>query len=210
MPMSSVDCQLVIFDMDGTLTRPNIDFDEIRAAIGLDGEPILEALEAMSPEDRKRADGILREFEDRAADGSELQPHALELVAAIRDSGRPAALMTRNTRRSVEIVMRRHPLAFDFIRTRDDGVNKPAPDPVLDICRHFRVAPASTWVIGDYHYDILCANAAGAVSVHLAEAFDELPPWSNEARHVVKSLLAFSGLLGIRLDVDPRPILPGA
>ncbi|MCB9851506.1 MAG: HAD family hydrolase [Phycisphaerales bacterium] len=208
--MSNVDCQLVIFDMDGTLTRPNINFDEIRAAIGLDGEPILEALAKMPPADRARADAILQEFEDRAADGSELQPHALEVVAAIRESGRPAALMTRNTRRSVDIVMRRHRLDFDFIRTRDDGINKPAPDPVLDICRHFRVAPASTWVIGDYHFDIQCANAAGAISVHLAEAFETLPPWSNEARHIVKSLLEFSRLLGIRLDTESRPILPGA
>lgn len=198
--MSTTDFQLVIFDMDGTLTRPNLDFDAIRAAIGLGPGPILEALAKMTSAERERANGILREFEDRAAEGSELQPHAFEVVSAIRESGRPAALMTRNTQRSVEIVARVHRLEFDYIRTRDDGVHKPAPDPVLDICRDLGVAPELTWVIGDYHYDITCANAAGAVSVLLAEAFEELPAWAGEARHVVDTLLEFAGLLGLRLD----------
>lgn len=206
--MPNADCQLVIFDMDGTLTRPNIDFDEIRAAIGLDGGPILEALAEMSPEERERANAILRAFEDRAAEGSELQPHAFEIVAAIRESGRPAALMTRNTRRSVEIVAGRHGLVFDYIRTRDDGANKPAPDPVLDICRDLGVAPQATWAIGDFHFDIICANAAGATSVLLAEAFETLPDWANEAHHVVQSLREFAALIGLTLDrTPPNPIV---
>ncbi|HRW55004.1 MAG TPA: hypothetical protein P5081_19210, partial [Phycisphaerae bacterium] len=86
--MSKAEFQLVIFDMDGTLTRQNINFDEIRAAIGLDGEPILEALGRMSPADRARAERILRDFEDRAAETSELQPYAMEIVEAIRAAGR--------------------------------------------------------------------------------------------------------------------------
>ncbi|HPF41332.1 MAG TPA: HAD-IA family hydrolase [Phycisphaerae bacterium] len=208
--MSKAEFQLVIFDMDGTLTRQNINFDEIRAAIGLDGEPILEALGRMSPADRARAERILRDFEDRAAETSELQPYAMEIVEAIRAAGRPSALMTRNTQRSVDIVLRRHHLMFDHIRTRDAGAIKPAPDPVLEICREFGAAPADTWVIGDYHYDILCANAAGAISVHLAEAFDEPPAWSGEARHVVKSLMEFSDLLGLPQATTSRPILPEA
>lgn len=202
--MTSVDFQLVIFDMDGTLTRANINFDEIRTAIGIPEGPILEALANMSDAARMKANLVLRDFEDRASETSELQPHAAELVSAIRESGRPVAIMTRNSRRSVEIVTRLHGLEFDFVRTRDDGVNKPKPDPVLDICRALRAAPESTWVIGDFHYDIVSANAAGAISVHLAEAFDVLPDWSSEAHHVVRSLREFSTLLGIQL-ADAAP-----
>lgn len=198
--MSNIDCQLVIFDMDGTLTRPNINFDEIRAAIGISNGPILEAISKMTPAERERANAILLEFEDKAAEGSELQPHAFEVVAAVRSSGRPAALMTRNTRRSVEIVRRLHGLEFDYIRTRDDGTHKPAPDPVHDICRDLGVAPEVTWAIGDFHYDLICANAAGAVSVFLAEAFEELPDWAGEAHHVVRSLREFAELIGLSLD----------
>ena len=44
----------VIFDMDGTLTKPCLDFDAIRAEMGLSGEPILEAMARMTPDERAR------------------------------------------------------------------------------------------------------------------------------------------------------------
>ena len=194
-----LDCDLVIFDMDGTLTRPNLDFNEIRAAIGLNGEPILEALEKMSSVERARAERILQEFEDAAAHGSELQVGAADIVPAIRKAGRAAALMTRNSARSVEIVRNRHRIEFDFIRTRDDGPIKPAPDPVLDICSELDVEPRRACVIGDYHYDLLCANAAGAASVHYAADFAELPTWSSDASHVVRSMSDFASLIGVTI-----------
>ena len=41
----------VVFDLDGTITEPYFDFDAIREEIGLEknGEPILEAMEKMTP-----------------------------------------------------------------------------------------------------------------------------------------------------------------
>ena len=64
---------VAIFDMDGTLTKPQLDFDRIRQEIGLDGVPILEAMEAMSPEERARTEAILHRHEAEAAATSELQ-----------------------------------------------------------------------------------------------------------------------------------------
>ena len=48
-------CQFWIFDMDGTLTIPIHDFEEIRSALDIaPGTPILEAIKGM-PEDQARA-----------------------------------------------------------------------------------------------------------------------------------------------------------
>lgn len=46
----------VIFDLDGTITVPFFDFDAIREEMGLskDTGPILEAMEKMSPDQRRR------------------------------------------------------------------------------------------------------------------------------------------------------------
>lgn len=189
----------VIFDMDGTLTRPNLDFDLIRAEIGIEASPILEAVEKMSPADRLRAEAVLHRHEAQSAADSELQPGAAEVVAAIRAAGWRIALMTRNSRASTQVFQEKHGFSFDFIRTREDGPFKPSPAPVFDICRALEREPAESCVVGDYHYDIRCGKAAGATTVLLLDTRDARPTWADEADHVIlelKALLAVVGLNG--------------
>jgi phosphoglycolate phosphatase-like HAD superfamily hydrolase len=48
----------------------------------------------------------------------------------------------------------------------DDGFpGKPAPDPVLNLCRRIGIPPARTAVIGDSPYDLAMGRAAGAARV---------------------------------------------
>ena len=55
----------VIFDMDGTLTVPVLDFVEMRTRLGLPlGTDILPAVLNMSSEERERAMSIIHEMED--------------------------------------------------------------------------------------------------------------------------------------------------
>ena len=51
----------VIFDLDGTITKPYFDFDAIREEMGLDKNsgPVLEAMEKMTPSERLNARKIL-------------------------------------------------------------------------------------------------------------------------------------------------------
>ncbi len=190
-------CQAVIFDMDGTLTRPALDFDEIRKEIGAGNGPILEALAGMSVEPRARGEDILQRYEDHAAAESVLQPDAARVVAAVRAAGIPAALMTRNSTRSVEVFQARHAIDFDWVRTRDDGPVKPSPEPILDICRSLGVAPRGTWAVGDFHYDILCGAAAGGTTVLLLDRDVVRPSWADEADHVIYGLAELLGHLGL-------------
>ncbi len=193
-------CRVVVFDMDGTLTRPQLDFDAIRREIGLpaDGDPILETVAAMSAAERARAEGILDRFERQAAATSELQPNAAEVVAAVRAAGIATALMTRNSRRSARAFEERHRIAFDVIWTREDGPVKPSPEPVLAICRSLGVRAAHAWIVGDYHFDILCGRAAGGTTVLFVEPGAPRPPWADEADVVIADLAELPALL--RLD----------
>ena len=60
----------VIFDLDGTLTEPFLDFDVIRDEMGLalGGGPILEAMETMTPVQLEQANAVLRVHEERAVE----------------------------------------------------------------------------------------------------------------------------------------------
>ena len=177
----------VIFDLDGTLTRPFLDFDAIRAELGLPPGPILEAMSRMTAPDRQRAEVVVHEHERRAAEQAELQPGACETIDHLRSRGFPVAILTRNSRISTGTVLNRFAIRVDAIRTRDDGVVKPSPEPVLALCRTLGVDPRASWMVGDYLFDIQAGRAAGATTI-LLQVDDAPPSFAGEADHVIQSL----------------------
>ncbi len=183
----------IIFDLDGTLTRPVLDFDAIAAEIGEVERPLLEGVSRLSGEARRRAEAILRRHEAAAAANSELQPGAAAVVRGFRQSGVLVALMTRNSRASAVTFVERHGLEFDFVRTREDGPIKPDPEPVRAICAALGAPPRRTWVVGDYLFDIRSGRAAGATTVLLLND-PEPPDWAGEADHVIRGLAELPGL----------------
>jgi HAD superfamily hydrolase (TIGR01509 family) len=169
----------LLFDMDGTLTRPMLDFAKIKTEMGIGSRPILEAIAEMNPSAREGAEAILRRHEDEAARNSELNDGCRELLAWIAAKPIPTALITRNSRRSVEIVLHRHGLQFDTVISREDGRHKPHPDPLLLACEKFNVAIHDAWMIGDGLYDIEAGVAAGCRTIWLShgkpKAFEAMP-----------------------------------
>jgi len=160
----------VIFDLDGTITRPFFDFDAIREEMGLDRNagPVLEAMEKMTPQQRQRAEEILHFHEQRAVTESKLNDGAKETLEVLRKAKINIGILTRNRRSNALAIAEKHDLKFDAIVDRDDGPVKPDAFGVLRICGKFGVRPEETLVVGDYLFDLLCAKAAGAVAVLLA------------------------------------------
>jgi HAD superfamily hydrolase (TIGR01509 family) len=168
----------VIFDLDGTITKPFFDFDAIRKEMGLDKDvgPILEAMEKMTPHQRRTAEKILHFHEQMAVAKSRLGAGAKKTLQSLRKAGICIGILTRNKRRNVLAVARKHSLKFDAVVDRDDGPVKPDGFGVSELCRRFNVKPREAMVVGDYLFDLLCAKAAGAVAVlltnhHRAEEF---------------------------------------
>ena len=187
--------RLVIFDLDGTLTRPFLDFAKIRAAIGL-GEPLLEAMLALpAGPDRDRAFRVLEDFESEAAERSELNDGAREVLDLLRRRDIPAGLVTRNSRLSARRTLEKHGLAFDIVVSRDDAPPKPRPEPLLKICGHFRVAPTEALMVGDFRLDVLAGKNAGTRTALLTNG--RPASWLPEAPpdHLIERLLDLDSLL---------------
>src|SRR6476469_2758673 len=89
----------VLFDMDGTLTEPMLDFPRIKAEMGIGSRPILEALAELPPQDRARAEAVLHQHEERAAIESLLNEGCETLLKYLQSLRMPTALITRNSRR---------------------------------------------------------------------------------------------------------------
>lgn len=177
---------VVIFDLDGTLTKPYLDFDAIRAEIGITSGPILEAIAAMPAPDRARAELILLRHEWKAAHECELQDDAVEIVTEIGRT-RATALLTRNTRPIVEYILNTHGFQFDAIRTREDGAIKPSAEPVFSLCEELSATPAESWVVGDFLFDIQSGRSAGTRTV-LMIGESEPPVFASLANHVIRRL----------------------
>jgi HAD superfamily hydrolase (TIGR01509 family) len=167
--MIEMPIKAVIFDLDGTITQPYFDFDDIREEIGLarDSGPILESMETMTPQERQRAEDILHFHEEQAVTASKLNPGARQTLSKLREVGIHIGILTRNKRANAFAIARKHNLQFDAVIGREDGPVKPDAYGVLELCRQFGVKPAETLLLGDYLFDLLCAKAAGAVAVLL-------------------------------------------
>jgi len=153
----------VIFDLDGTITVNNLDFAVIRQEIGLaGGQPILEYMDTAPPEEQARVSEILERHERQAAETAELNDGATELLLHLARKGIKTALLTRNSRGSARVVMDRHGLAFDLVVAREDAEPKPSPQPVLLIADRLGMPPQDMLMVGDYKFDIMSGQAAGA------------------------------------------------
>ena len=147
-----------IFDLDGTLTVPQLDFDAIRKETGIAGGPLLEELDRMEPGDSRRARKVLEAHEERAATTSVLQPGAKELLEELRRRKFPTAILTRNSRKSLDTVLEKHQLEIDATLSREEGPIKPSPEPVLTLCRKLNARAANTFFTGDYIFDLESAG----------------------------------------------------
>lgn len=165
----------VIFDMDGTLLRLDVDIEEVRMRLGAlfaphgvtrPFRPILARIRAAAAEvgdaQLERAGlAILDDWEVRAAQSARARSGAGEVVAALRARGTKLGLVTDNGRACVGAALAAAgiPLVFDVIVTRDD-VPAPKPDPA-GIRAAAAVVGARPWYIGDHPKDLEAGRAAG-------------------------------------------------
>ena len=158
-----------LFDMDGTIWDSPIDWQQVRQAIGLprDGRPIAEHLLAMPPEERARGIQILEHYEALGVELGRPMAGGEELVQLLRRLNVTCILITNNSQRSARAVLDRHPLPFDRVVTRDDGVMKPDPEAFARPLRELGVLPGEAVAIGDSHLDLLTAHRAGIAQIVL-------------------------------------------
>lgn len=186
--------------MDGTITKPLLDFDAIRAEIGIAG-PILEAIGRMDNAAKVRANAILDRHEQQAAVDSELNDGCRELMAEIARRNLPTAIITRNSRSRIDVVLTRHGLKFDALICRDAAPPKPDPRAITTACAALGVNPVDAWMIGDGSHDIEAGNAAGAPTIWISHGFPrDFKAIPTQAVHGLANVIE-----SLRLAYDQQP-----
>jgi HAD superfamily hydrolase (TIGR01509 family) len=177
VPANVSTVRAVVFDMDGTLTESPLDFDRIRAECGIPpGEPVLEYIDRAPESHRGRLERILRTHERRAALACTVRDGATDVLEELRRRGYRTALLTRNSRQSVEVVLDRFGWTFDCWVSREQGQPKPSPDALRKIACTLGLATADLLMVGDYLFDVAAGRAAGARTAFLRTGKNIPPP----------------------------------
>lgn len=177
----------VIFDMDGTITAPYFDFSTIKAAANIGDRDMLDYLREVTGPEYDRIYSILMKFEEDGVANAKLNPGAHTVLNYLVKHKLPTALLTRNSRKSVDGVCRKLKLKFDVTISREDGPHKPAPEPIWEIAKLWNAKPTELLMVGDYKWDVQCAKNAGTPCVILIDNTG-VPDWAKEADFIIKRL----------------------
>ncbi len=188
----------VIFDMDGTLVDSTYDWPKIRRHLGIDGGSIIEELDNLPEPARTARLAELESIEATATREASIHDGAIDLLDFLKQRGLATALVTNNNRTNTEWLLDRFGLTFDVVMTRDSGLWKPSGAPLTEAASRLGVPPKECLGVGDSHYDILAARAAGLRAVcmlhdgaarHNGEAdlsFEDIPSFMRFLRTVLR------------------------
>ncbi|KKQ95198.1 MAG: HAD-superfamily hydrolase, subfamily IA [candidate division CPR2 bacterium GW2011_GWC1_39_9] len=175
--------KLIVFDLDGTLVdTTNLSRESFFGVVknyGVDadalwplynktnGLPFRERITMVMPEFISRADEILAGITASHIKNIKKMvtayPDIVETLEKIRI--KKAILTSRVGESAFQIIkdILNHP--FDYILTPEmTKLHKPNPEPLLELCARFRVAPSEAIFIGDTKHDIECGKRAGVAT----------------------------------------------
>lgn len=180
-----------IFDLDGTLTRPQHDFDAIRCELGIpEGQPILEYLEALPKARAARLYERLDVIEDALAESVQPQPGCARLLERLAACDIGLGILTRNSRsnamRCLEILGVQNLFDPACVLGRSETPPKPHPGGILRLLQHWQCSPGDAVMVGDFRFDLEAGRAAGVLTVHLDTAGTF--PWPTLTDLRVRSL----------------------
>jgi len=181
----------ILFDLDGVLVENKLNFRKISREIFEEERlPLLENISRIkNPLNKKRAYAILEKHETGAATTCRLKEGVPQLFQLLNQHGIKKGIVTRNSRKSADIIIKRFGLTFDAIVTREDAPPKPARDPIILACKKMELSTNEIVFLGDYEFDMIAGRKANVFTVLLKS---HSQPYSQYADLVVESIADFT------------------
>lgn len=212
----------IVVDMDGTITKFNLNFMEARKQ----ALEILEEMNLRTPDMtdqvslyiilaslkekldpgtyatvRSRFYKLLEEMELKSAREVTLYPGARETLLSIRKRPVKLGMVTNNGRAGTNLTLKRLKLEgiFDVIVTRDDCEDmKPSPNPVRQVMKGLDAKAEEGILVGDGLMDIMAAKSAGLSSVAVTTGpFSSARLIEAEPDYLLGSINDLPGLLDL-------------
>ena len=161
-----------VFDLDGTLTVHQHDFDAIRAALGIPpGRLILEYIDTLPHARAAQLHERLAALESELCASARPAPGADALLALLQQHGHHRGILTRSTRVNALATLSAAGLDGYFaphdVIGRDDALPKPAADGIEHLLGQWGGAAAHGVMVGDFRLDLETGRHAGVATVHV-------------------------------------------
>ena len=147
--------------MDGTVVDVPYDWKKIKEELNTQGAPILSYIQSLKEPEKSKKWTILEKFEEEATAQAVLKEGMREFLSFLESKKIKKALVTNNSRRNVDILLKKFRLKFDFILSREAGLWKPSGAPFLYVLKKLRLEKEKCCVVGDSHFDVKAAADAG-------------------------------------------------
>jgi hydrogenase expression/formation protein HypE len=200
----------VLFDFDGTLTKPGaLNFPSLKETVGCPADvPVLEFIEDL-PTLSQRNESLkqLECFEKEAAVNSEPNIGAQKLIHFLRSKGIGIGVITRNTRSSVERALQNFEdidmSHFDVIVSRETPVRlKPSGDGIILAANTLNVEVKQILMVGDFVFDIQAGQTAGCMTAFLN--YGTVSDTTQvESDFIVSSLEEIKNIVRLGLPLSP-------
>lgn len=151
----------VIFDMDGTVVDVSYDWKKIKQELQTHGEPILSHIQNLAEPERSKKWAILEKYEARATARATLKDGMKSFLDRLNTKKVKTALVTNNSRKNVDYLLNKFSLNFDLVLSREAGLWKPSGAPFIYVLEKWGIERHQCCVIGDSHFDVKAAKAAG-------------------------------------------------
>ena len=180
-----------VFDMDGTLTKAQHDFDAIRADLGLpEGLPILESLEKLPVEESTVLHRKLDEIELEIAHQSKPAEGAADLLEYLLKQNARIGLLTRNNETNIDVTLKaaglRDFFQADDLLSRNCIRSKPAPDGINKLLSRWQGKSQDAVMVGDHLHDLLAGKNAQTFTVYVDQGGEF--PFQDHADICIQSL----------------------
>ncbi len=184
-----------IFDLDGTLTLAQHDFDAIRAELAVPpGRLILEFLDELPSTEAAPLRARLHAIELELAATAEIALGAQALIAELAHRGKRLGILTRNTRAAARIALSACGLdnwfAPELILGRDEAPPKPAAAGIHQLIRSWSLPADACLMVGDYRLDLEAGRNAGVTTVHVHAGTQRWPALTDHHFPTLAALLA--------------------
>jgi phosphoglycolate phosphatase len=187
----------VIFDMDGTITVPYINWKALRERIGaVPDQTIMQFIEDLPPERLRWANDELLKAEMEAAQNAAANEGLAELMDYLRGKGLRLAVVTNSHGAAMRTVLERHHLTFDVALSRDDGEIKPSSFLIARALQELALPAGAVMTIGDGRYDIEASERVGVRCIYLTHGHPTLDHQPAVATlRAIRELLESNGFL---------------
>jgi len=184
--------QLILFDCDGTLTDSNMvivrsiqqafedsaltapNSTDVLAALGMSLDGVVEGLlHKQDHHSTKLVATIAQDYREHYGSFEKdirLYPKVLDVLSILKQRGYWMAVVTGKSKDGLERVLSRFDLASYFYtwRTADCCNSKPHPAMALECMEELGVETDNTTLVGDSHFDMQMAKAAGVRALGVA------------------------------------------